>query len=314
MLANLVRLALLLEFAAWAALATWLAGRYGWAAPAVAATVIACMLGLRLALVCITLALSWAARSPRTAEQRLGAVETFVLVAAEWRAMLANNFLWLPFERLALRADPPLARDVRIPVILVHGYLSNRGTLSDLARALDAAGVGPVFVPSLPAIYAPIEEFAAHLDRVLGEVTAATGQPKAILVCHSMGGLATRCLLGQQGADRVQAVVSLGSPHHGTVLARLGAGANGRQMRRGSEFLRGLERRERAEGPGCPFTSLYTVHDNLVAPQDSSRLPWARNVEIHGVAHLAMLNDARLHRAVLEALAAAGAPTSGCPG
>ncbi|MBK6982691.1 MAG: hypothetical protein IPH30_15085 [Betaproteobacteria bacterium] len=45
---------------------------------------------------------------------------------------------------------------------------------------------------------------------------------------------------------------------------------------------------------------MYTVHDNLVAPQDSSRLSWARNVPVHGVAHVAMLADARVHRAVLE--------------
>jgi pimeloyl-ACP methyl ester carboxylesterase len=225
--------------------------------------------------------------------------------------MLANNLAWLPFERLVLRADPPLAPDARIPVILVHGYLSNRGTLYDLARALDGAGVGPVFVPSLPAIFAPIEEFAAHLDGVLRAVTSATGQPKAILVCHSMGGLIARWHIARHGAGQVAGVVTLGSPHHGTALAPLGTGSNARQMRRGSGFLQGLARKEAGSGPGCPFLSVYTVHDNLVAPQDSSRLPWARNVAIHGVGHLAMLADPRLHREVFDALAAAGATFRG---
>jgi hypothetical protein len=101
--------------------------------------------------------------------------------------------------------------------------------------------------------------------------------------------------------------VTLGSPHHGSVLAALGAGRNGRQMRVGSEFLRSLERSEGERGPGCDALSVYTVHDNLVAPQDSSRLGWARNVAIHGVAHLAMLGDPRVHRAVLEELARLGA-------
>ncbi len=109
--------------------------------------------------------------------------------------MLANNFVWLPFENAVLRRDPPLAPQASVPVILVHGYLSNRGTLCRLARALDEAGAGPVFVPSLPAVLAPIETFATHLERVVREVTEATGQGRAILVCHSMGGLIARTYL-----------------------------------------------------------------------------------------------------------------------
>lgn len=305
MFAKVVRLALLIEMAAWAALGLWMAERNAWGAGAIVAMVIAGMAGMRLAIVASSHVLCWLGRSPREPGQQLGASGTVALVCREWLAMLANNFVWLPFEHQVLRADPPLATDARIPVIVVHGYVSNRGTVSPLVHALDAAGVGPVYVPSLPLIFAPIEEFAAHLDRVLDEVTAATRQPKAILVCHSMGGLIARCLLAQHGAGRLQAVITLGSPHHGTSLAPLGTGANARQMRRGSAFLRSLELAEGEAGPACPVTSLYTVHDNLVAPQDSSCLSWARNVAFHGVGHLAMLQDRRLHRAVLDALAAA---------
>lgn len=311
MFANVVRVALLLELAAWVWLGTWVADRNAWGTGAIVATVAAGMPGLRLLVVGASHLLAWMWRSGRAPGQQLGGGGTLALVLREWLAMLANNFLWLPFERQVLRADPPLAPDARIPVIVVHGYVSNRGTVSALVHALDAAGVGPVFVPSLPLVFAPIEAFAAHLERVLGEVTAATRQPRAILVCHSMGGLMARCLLAQHGAARVQAVITLGSPHQGTALAPLATGANARQMRRGSGFLQGLALREGEAGPACPVTSLYTVHDNLVAPQDSSRLPWARNVAFHGVGHLAMLQDARLQRAVLDALAAAGASVPG---
>ncbi len=296
MFANLVRLALVVEFCAWAALGAWLgAGPFAIVAGAAAAAA-----GVRLLIVAATFLLAWLARSPRARDERLGPVATIALVAQEWRAMLLNNFAWIPFEGTALRADPPLAPDLRIPVIVVHGYFSNRGTVCGLARALDRGGVAPVFVPNLDAVLAPIETFAAHLERCLREVTEATGQPRAILVCHSMGGLATRAYLREHGAARVAGIVTLGSPHHGSALAALGAGENGRQMRPGSEFLRGLEAAERAAGAPCPALSVYTVHDNLVAPQDSSRLDWARNVAIAGVGHLAMLLDARVHRTVLE--------------
>jgi hypothetical protein len=74
-------------------------------------------------------------------------------------------------------------------------------------------------------------------------------------------------------------------------------------MRPGSEFLRGLEESESAAPPACPALSLYTVHDNLVSPQASSHLPWARNVRIAGVGHLAMLLDARVHRVAADEIA-----------
>jgi len=307
MLANLVRLALAVELAAWIALAAWLRARHGWSLPAAVAGVAAGAAGARLAVIAASFCIAWFARSPRAAGQRLGIAGTAVLVAGEWRAMLANNFLWLPFERLVLRADPAPAPGARVPVILVHGYFSNRGTLTGLARALDAAGIGPVFVPTLPAIVAPIEDFAAHLERIVREVTEGSGQPRAILVCHSMGGLIARTYLSTHGTQRVAGLVTLGSPHHGSVLAALGAGRNGAQMRPGSAFLGELARAEGEKGPGCATLSIFTAHDNLVAPQESSRLHWARNEAFHGVGHLAMLLDARVHRTVLDELARLGA-------
>ena len=296
MLARFVRLALLAEFAAWAALGSWLgAGPLPVAAGAVAGALLA-----RLAIVGASFGLAWLRRSPREPQERIGAPAAVVLVLGEWRAMLVNNFAWLPFENAVLRRDPPPAPQARLPVILVHGYFSNRGTLCGLARALDRAGAGPVFVPSLPAIVAPIEAFAAHLERIVRELTQASGRGRAILVCHSMGGLITRTYLREHGAGRIAGIITLGSPHHGSALAALGAGENGRQMRPGSEFLRSLEQGERAAPPAVSALSVYTVHDNLVAPQDSSHLDWARNVRIAGVGHLAMLLDGRVHRAVVD--------------
>lgn len=306
-MAVIVRVALLVELAAWSAAGGWLFRASGWSAVAIAA---ACLCGAalaRLVVVSISFALAHRSRSTREAGQRLDLPGTARLVAGEWLAMLANNFWWLPFESLALRRDPPLAASSRIPVIVVHGYVSNRGTVCELVRALDSADVGPVFAPSLPAVFAPIGEFASHLDAVLTQVTGATGQPKAILVCHSMGGLVARALMAAHGAGRVAGLVTLGSPHHGTALAPLGHGDNAGQMRLGSDFLRGLEGAEGGAGPGVAALSVYTVHDNLVSPQDSSRLPWARNLALSGVGHLAMLGDARVQAAVVGELRRLGA-------
>lgn len=292
MFANLVRLALVAEACAWVALWTWL----GASLPAAFAAALAGAALLRLAIVALSFALSYAARSPRAPDEELGPAASLALLAGEWGAMLANNFLWLPLERAILRPDPPAAPGGGMPVIVVHGYFSNRGTVSALVRALDRAGAGPVHAPSLPAVLAPIATFASHLGRAVDEAAAATGS-RVILVCHSMGGLCAREYLRTHGASKVAGVITVGSPHHGTALAALGAGRNAREMRRGSGFLAALARAE-AGGAPCPALSVYTVHDNLVSPQDSSRLEWARNAAIAGVGHLAMLADPRVHRLV----------------
>lgn len=310
MFANLVRLALAVELAAWLLLAGLVAARTGIGMPAAVALAAALAVVARLAFVMASFGLSWLSRSPRAPGERLGVAGTLALVAGEWRSVLANNFLWLPLDRVVMGRDPPLGPDSRVPVILVHGYFSNRGTLCALSRVLREAGIGPVFAPSLPAVIAPIETFASHLGRRIREVTEATGQPRVVLVCHSMGGLAARACLRSGAAPSVAGIVTIGSPHHGSALAVLGAGENARQMRPGSAFLEGLERAEGGAGPGCQALSVYSVHDNLVAPQESSRLPWARHVVVHGVGHLAMLSDARVHRAVRMELERLGARTA----
>lgn len=68
---------------------------------------------------------------------------------------------------------------------------------------------------------------------------------------------------------------------------------------------RPLRRREGAAGPGCPVTSIYSVHDNLVSPQATS-VPWARNVALRGVGHVDILLDRRLHALVADEVRAAG--------
>jgi triacylglycerol esterase/lipase EstA (alpha/beta hydrolase family) len=307
MLSRHVRLGLLVELAAWVAIGSWLVLARRWDAASAVALAVAVVLGARLAVVATSFAMSTVARSRRETQHRLGPAATVRLVAGEWRAMLANNFYWLPFEKQALRPDPPLEPAGLMPVVLVHGYLSNRGTLCRLARALDAAGAGPVFVPTLPAIFQPIERFEEHLCAAIEAICRATGQPKVVLVAHSMGGLVSRQFLMRRGNARVARLVTLGSPHHGTAIAPLGLGANAVQMRIGSDFLAGLAKREGESGPGIPALSVWTAHDNLVAPQDSSRLAWARAAPIHGVAHLAMLDDSRVHRLVLAEIAAARA-------
>ena len=233
------------------------------------------------------------------------------MVLREWGAVLMNNFYRFPWPALALRRDPEPSRDGRIPIVMVHGYFSNRGYFGPLVRALEREGVGPIFAPNFVAAFATIEDFVAQLADEVERIARATSQPQVILVCHSMGGLAARAYLCAHGAARVKKLITIASPHNGTVHARFGAGANARQMMQASEFLAALCEKEGDKGPECGVTSVYTPHDNLVAPQDTSRLPWARNIAIPGRGHVDILASDRLAAIVMKELLDCGVTPRG---
>lgn len=307
MLAVYIRIMLLLELAAYVAIAEWLHFLYGWSYGALAALALAALLLARLAMVSVTTALAFAAGAPMRPEHKLALPGVMRIVAREWRAILLTNFAYFPWDALALRRDPPAAPAARVPVVMVHGYLSNRGYFRPLVRNLEARGVAPIFAPNLPAAFVPIEEMVGALHREIERIAAGTGQRRVVLVCHSMGGVAARAYLCSHGAARVARLVTIASPHHGTVHAYFGAGSNARQMRRGSRFFAAMRASEGDSGPACPVTSIYTPHDNLVAPQETSRLPWAKNIVLPGLAHVDILRSPRLAEAVFEELREAGA-------
>jgi hypothetical protein len=122
-----------------------------------------------------------------------------------------------------------------------------------------------------------------------------------------MGGLAAREYLRRHGPGRLAKLITIASPHHGTALARFGVGANATQMRRGSDFLAALARSESERPPSIPAASIFSTHDNLVAPQETSRLPWAKNVALAGLGHIDILGSQRLFAVLLEELREAGA-------
>ena len=307
MLTGFARAALLAEVLAYACIGAWLASRRGWTVPEIAGVAIAVSIGLRLAFVAGSMALAAIASHPRRPEERLGLARGARLLMQELVALLATTYALIPFPRLAAPRDDAAEPSGGIPVVLVHGYFGNRGYLAPLMRRLRADRIGPLFAPSLPSTFASIEQFTEALGRQVERIAEATRQPRVILVCHSMGGLAARRYLANGGSGRVARLITIASPHGGTALGRFGLGTNARQMQPGSAFLRALERDESSPGDRPPATSLYSLHDNLVAPAATSRLAWARNAAFPGHGHLAMLWVPKVYEALREELREAGA-------
>lgn len=301
MLARIALLEQVLELGLYAVVGSWLAARLGFGVAGIVLFMGACLLAARLVLVGTAFTIAWLHRSPRAAEHHLGAAATVAMVVREWRALLELNLVLLPWERFVLRPDPPAAAEAKPAIVMVHGYLANRGCFRALVRNLEAGGAGPIFTPNLRSWLAPIERLEADLAATIEAISASTGG-KVVLVAHSMGGLGCRAYLARHGSGHVERVITIASPHHGTALASFGFGENARQMRRHSGFLRALAHAEGSHGPGVPFTSIYSTHDNQVAPQETSLLPWGRNVALSGVGHVDVLGSPALAELILAEL------------
>jgi triacylglycerol esterase/lipase EstA (alpha/beta hydrolase family) len=234
---------------------------------------------------------------------RLSVKARLRLLAEEFRAsMLVTSWL-IPRAGAATRIYPDSRHP---PVLLLHGYGCNSGYWAHLVPLLDAARISHASV-DLEPVAGDIDGYVPLVERKVAELCAATGSSRVAIVAHSMGGLVARAWMRAHGTHALARLITLGTPHHGTALARFGLGENAAQMRPGSAWLRQLAASEDADGTGAAralVTSLYTHHDNIVAPQESSRLDGARNLEFGGVGHVALGSNPRVLAAVLKELAA----------
>jgi triacylglycerol esterase/lipase EstA (alpha/beta hydrolase family) len=241
-------------------------------------------------LVTLWFALSWIWRTPRPPETRLGFASTLRLYLTEiWT--VAASWLLMALHRLLIR--DPLPAPAQRPVLLVHGVLVNDGVWLSLRRFLASNGVAAIYAINYGPPLADIEWFAEQLHARIEEIRAATGAKRVVLLAHSMGGLVARAYLRRSGAARVAKLITIGAPHHGSMLAWTFPGACLAQMRPGNAWLTDLNRDENGAAP-VPTTSIWSRHDSMVAPQASSVLGNAENIALIGAAHNALLGDRRV--------------------
>jgi triacylglycerol esterase/lipase EstA (alpha/beta hydrolase family) len=293
---TLLRLVLAVQLAA-ALLVAWGLLRRGvpaWAAVLAGAGAVALV---RLVINMNNFVMAARAASATPPAYRIGAAARLRMLAEEFCASMLVTSWHVPRSRARMTVH---ADGARVPVLLVHGYGCNSGYWAHLEPLLDRARISHASI-DLEPVAAGIDDYAPLIEARVHELCAATGAARIAIVAHSMGGLAARAWMRAYGHARVARLITLGTPHHGTALARFGPGANAAQMRRDSPWLRALAAGETAD-VRARIVSLYTHHDNIVAPQDSSELPGARNVAFGGVGHVALGSNPRVLAEVLRVL------------
>jgi len=206
---------------------------------------------------------------------------------AWWQELVTapSIFLWRqPFRSTALADFVPAAPQGEVGVVLVHGFVCNRGLWNPWLVALKMRGT-PCIAVNLEPPFGSIDGCVAAIDAAAQRLRAATGRP-VVLVGHSMGGVAIRVWMARFDTDHdVRRVLTIGTPHHGTWLARFGHTQNARQLRQRNAWLQALAARESASRR-AKFTCYYSDCDNIVFPARTATLPDAENVLVPGQAHM----------------------------
>jgi triacylglycerol lipase len=196
-----------------------------------------------------------------------------------------------------------VAPDVaRMPIVLVHGYFHNRSAFLSMGRSLRRAGFPYVHTLNYNPLAHDVFALARQLDREVEHVLETTGASRVQIVGHSMGGIVARTYVQTMAADeRVDTVITLGTPHRGTHAARFGAGPAARQLRPGSPFLRILE--ETARPTAVRWISYYSDLDAMIIPTSSGKLVHpalhAVNVMSRDTGHLSLLMNGEVLRGIV---------------
>jgi hypothetical protein len=225
-------------------------------------------------------------------------------------AVRAADYAWIVAAQLRAAVRPPdpaawWAGD-RVPVILLPGVYETWGVLTDLARALHAAGHPVGTVPTLGRNAAGLVESAG----LVGDRLRQLGADQVLLVAHSKGGLIGRLLLADPVAGApILGMVALNTPFAGSGLARWFPARAIRELAPDHPQLRAAAA-ERAVP--ARIVSLYAPFDPHVP--EGSVLPGARNVPLPVDGHFSPLGDARVHRLVVANLDWLAGGRAGRPG
>lgn len=197
--------------------------------------------------------------------------------------------------------------DGRVPVVFVHGLAGHPGNFLPMRtyfRAMER--------PRTHAVALPPDCSVEVLGTVLADTLEAAAERaphgEVDVVAHSLGGLVARAALlelERRGATaRVRTLVTLGTPHAGSHLARYANTVTTRDLRPGSPLLARLDAQLPWKGPPAQprLVAFWTKADVIILPAEASTVDGADNRELPGLSHNGLLLSPAAWDAVFRAL------------
>lgn len=230
------------------------------------------------------------------------------LLLSEFRASTLCWYWLLPFATFQNRLQ---AQDTGLPVLLIHGYGANSGFWHHTSKLLAREGISHSAI-ELEPVLASIDDYTILIHNAVETLCKDCGQNAVIILAHSMGGLAARAYLRSHGLHRTARLIMLGTPHFGSTLANFAMGINAAQMKRqllsdAGSAANWLQTLASTETPASRSrtVSIFSRHDNIVAPQESAHLPGATNISVDMIGHVALGFNAQVLQRVLKEITAA---------
>jgi triacylglycerol lipase len=193
------------------------------------------------------------------------------------------------------------------PILLVHGIVDNHTIFSPLERALRRRGFTDLSSFDYGLLTSDVRVTATDLAVAIEKLVAESGYEKVHVIGHSLGGLITRYYVQRMGGhERVHTVVTLGTPHQGTALARAGSVLPLiRQLRPDSDLI--AELNEPAPDCDTRFIAFHSDLDQLIVPCRNARIEHpdlrVHNVAVRGIGHMSLTNDGGIAFQIAAALA-----------
>ena len=201
-------------------------------------------------------------------------------------------------------AGPPL--DVHRPVLFVPGFFTTYMHSSILRKRLQGYDF-EIYNLSLSHFAAgSLEHSARELQRKVEDISILLDAEGLYLICFGAGGLAARYYTESLGgAARIRRAIMLGTPHHGSRLAYLGALAPAAgEMLPDADFLEKLkEAEEQGHVALESYVNIFTPWDGVVLPYRSCALAGATNLKLGwACSHAGLLWSQRVLQVVVDSL------------
>ena len=192
------------------------------------------------------------------------------------------------------------------PILFVHGIIDNHSIFALLERALRRRGFSDLSWFDYGLLTSDVRRAAGDIAEAVERLTTDSGYERIHVIGHSLGGLIARYYVQRmRGHERVRTLITLGTPHQGTELARAAQVLPlVRQLRPNSDLIRDLAE----PAPECTtrFLAFYSDLDQLILPSRNARIEHpdliVRNVAVRGVGHLSLPNNGHIAFEIAAAL------------
>ena len=244
---------------------------------------------------------------------RLATSSSFRVVALLALAALGACSVDSPLDPLAPSARAsrrPPKTTTHDPILFVHGWNANSTTWTTMISRFKKDGWSDRELADWSYNFNQSNAVTAQLisDKV-DSILTATGATHVDIVTHSMGSLSARYYVRNLGGDgKVDALVSLGGPNHGTTTADLCFSTACIEMRPNSTFTTDLNSID--ESWGTPrYGVWWSPCDEVISPHSSPILSGgALNTETACMQHSQLHEDATVYQQVRDWVKTAVAP------